>query len=426
MISGCILQEKKPTVQIEDELEAKAFIEEWMALCRQHIMEEAVTPPEASRVLAYMGVAGYETLAQAFDDEKGFTDLLSGNPKLPSGPEEVYDPVSAMAQCYFLVLQEALNRHLATYERRPQSLLKRQLEQREKYFSHDEIERSTEHGKRVAEALIDWMKKDGYSKTRTYAFYQSPTRVGNPAGWETTDFGQVPMEPYWSTHRLFMLEDVEICPVDSPVQFSSAPGSKFYEAVNELVKIDRNITPEQMEIAFFWADCPGDTPTPPGHWSAIIGELSVQKDLSLIMTAKAHALVGIGMADGFITCWKMKYKYNLVRPKTYIHDFIGPADWEPFVETPPFPEYTAGHSTISNTAAGILEGLLGDSVAFTDSFHVAIGLSPRSFNSIREASREASLSRVYGGIHYRFTVEASERQAGCIVERILNKTKERI
>src|SRR5688500_6116951 len=108
--------------------------------------------------------------------------------------------------------------------------------------------------------------------------------------------------------------------------------------------------------------------------------------------------------DGFISCWDEKYRSRLVRPETYINEYID-EDWVPLLQTPPFPEYTSGHSVISSASAVTLTKLFGENFSFLDSTEVEFGLKARSFNSFKEASEEAALSRLYGGIHYRPAVE---------------------
>ena len=118
--------------------------------------------------------------------------------------------------------------------------------------------------------------------------------------------------------------------------------------------------------------------------------------------------MSVAQADAFIGCWHTKYEYNVLRPITYIRRHIDPS-WEPFIVTPPFPEYTSGHSMQSSAAATVLTSLLGD-VAFDDSTNLAIGHPVRRFQSFVAASNEAAISRLYGGIHYPMAIENGQEQ----------------
>ncbi|MGB5781699.1 MAG: vanadium-dependent haloperoxidase, partial [Eudoraea sp.] len=115
------------------------------------------------------------------------------------------------------------------------------------------------------------------------------------------------------------------------------------------------------------------------------------------------------IADAFISCWDEKYRSNLIRPETLINEHID-ENWKPVLQTPPFPEYTSGHSVVSGAAATALTEIFGDNFDFADDTEVAYGLPVRSFNSFNEAADEAAISRMYGGIHYRKAVAVGVKQ----------------
>ena len=407
--------------------ETKEYMEEWMGLSRQIITEEIVSPPEASRIFAYTGLAIYESTQLGVQGQHSLSASLNGfNGFLELESELPYDWATVMISILYYVNNEAFKRHISAVETRFEDLKELQLKDRRSQLNEEVVSRSYEYGKELSKEIIAWMQQDNFDATRDFSIYQNPSRIDHPERWVTTDFGQTAMEPFWSTLRPYIKVDQSVCQPTLSVEFDTDKSSIFYQHAIELVSFDRNITPEQMEIAFFWADCPGDTPTPAGHWNAILGEVSKQLNLDVATTARMYALVGLGMGEAFISCWDAKYSENLVRPKTYIQENIGPSNWEPFVEPPPFPEYTAGHAVVSNTVAGILTHLLGDSVGFEDSFHNNIGLMTRNFSSFQEAADEAGMSRIYGGIHYRFAIEDGKKQATCIVDNLLKAINDEI
>jgi hypothetical protein len=124
--------------------------------------------------------------------------------------------------------------------------------------------------------------------------------------------------------------------------------------------------------------------------------------------------------DGFIACWDAKYHYSLIRPETYINLYID-NNWKPRLQTPPFPEYTSGHSVISSAASTILTKIYGDNQAFTDSTERAWGWPDRNFKSVNDAANEASLSRIYGGIHFRPAIDEGIRQGTDIANYLFTK-----
>ena len=135
-------------------------------------------------------------------------------------------------------------------------------------------------------------------------------------------------------------------------------------------------------------------------------------------SAEAYVRVAVSLIDGFISCWDEKYRTRLIRPENYINQYID-EDWLPLLQTPPFPEHTSGHSTISGSAATALSSVFGENFAFTDSTEIEYGMTARSFTSFQQAADEASISRVYGGIHYRPAVDiglASGRKIGEFID----------
>jgi hypothetical protein len=128
--------------------------------------------------------------------------------------------------------------------------------------------------------------------------------------------------------------------------------------------------------------------------------------------------------DGFISCWDEKYRSKLIRPETYINQHID-ENWTPLLQTPPFPEYTSGHSVISNAAAVTLTSLFGDNFAFSDSTELEFGLTARNFKSFMDASAEAALSRLYGGIHYRRACDVGVDEGKELGKLVLERIKTR-
>ena len=226
-------------------------------------------------------------------------------------------------------------------------------------------------------------------------------------------------------------------------KFSLEPGSAFYKELKEVYDISEEITAsgdksEEVEIAQYW-DCNPYVSvtrghlmfatkkiTPGAHWMGIAKIACKQADADLNKTIYAYTKTSIALFDGFINCWAEKYRSNLVRPETLINKHID-ENWEPILQTPPFPEYTSGHSVVSNAAATVLTDVFGDEFAFLDDTEMAYGLPARSFASFDAAAKEAAISRMYGGIHYRAAVENGIDQGksvgGLVIEK-LNWTNE--
>jgi hypothetical protein len=199
--------------------------------------------------------------------------------------------------------------------------------------------------------------------------------------------------------------------------YSEDPTSQFYLEALEVYRTVTDLTPEQQEIARYWSDNPGETGTPPGHSLSVLTQIVRDQKPALDGAAEAYARLGIALGDSFISCWQTKFATGVIRPVTYIRRAFDPL-WESPVTTPPFPEYTSGHSVQAGAAAAVLTVLFGDDLAFTDHTHDSLGYAPRSFGSFSEMAQEAAMSRLYGGIHYRSAIEVGLEQGACIGGRV--------
>ena len=262
--------------------------------------------------------------------------------------------------------------------------------------------------------FIPYVRKDGFTKLNNLPRY---TPKKDPGSWQPTApaFMQA-LEPHWNKLRTFVIDSAQSFKVVPPAIYDTSKQSAFYQQMKEVYDVVNKKNTEQIAIASFW-DCNPFIVTqighvefgtkkisPGGHWMGITGIVSLQNNLSLAKTLEIHSLVGIAIADAFIACWDEKYRSQRVRPETAIHKLINPR-WAPLLQTPPFPEYVSGHSVISSAAAIVLTQYFGEHQSFIDDTETNFGLPIRKFQSFQQAAREASLSRLYGGIHFRDAIE---------------------
>jgi hypothetical protein len=242
------------------------------------------------------------------------------------------------------------------------------------------------------------------------------------------------IEPSWNEIRPFVIDSVQQFQPPFPTEFSLDKNSLFYKELTEVYDIKQNMTAEQEAIAKFW-DCNPFVSThkahlmyatkkitPGGHWINIISIVGRKANSNLMQTLEAYTLTSIALADGFISCWDEKYRSNLVRPETMINKYID-EDWLPLLQTPPFPEYTSGHSVISSAASVALTSIYGENFAFEDTSEEEYGLPMRSFKSFYDASTEAAVSRLYGGIHYRPAIDNGVTQGKALGNFVIEKIK---
>jgi len=422
---SCEQDDDQDFIKLETSDYESEVVLDWIALTLQLTEEtEGFTPPVAARVYGYSGLALYESVRHGMPNYKSLegqlTDFNTGTIPTPSLDLEYHwGAVANAALSVFLenAFQTATVENLALID----ALNIQYTTQFRSETTADIVDRSVAYGELVGNAVLDFANTDGQEDCYLNNF---PSSYEVPVGeglWEPTSSDTpIPLQPYWGDVRPFMTENVaETLPV-APPAYSTATDSEFYLEAIEVYEAVQNLTPEQQVIAEFWSDDPGNTATPPGHSYSIMMQVLALENADLARTAEVYAKLGMGIHDAFVSCWYAKYYYNLVRPITYIHEHIDDT-WTIPLATPPFPEYTSGHSVQSGATAKILTDLFGDNYEFTDSTHINrtdIDGSPRHFDSFYDFADEAAISRLYGGIHYRAAIEVGIDQGIQVGENI--------
>jgi len=395
------------------------------------IVHDIFSPPVAARIYTYMSVAGYE--AAIHQDEKYVT--LAGQ---LAGLEPVPQPVEGEEYCFQLASVQAMlkvGRTLVFSEDKMDVFYEKIMQEfKDTDIPDDVYERSIAYGSQVADHIVAWSGKDNYKQSRSFPKYSI---LDDPGTWKPTPPAYMDaIEPHWNKIRTFGIDSAAQFKPKPPTAFSIEKESPFYKEAFEVYNIGKNLTQEQREIASFW-DCnpfvmnvkghvmfATKKISPGGHWMNITHVACAKTNADFVHSAEAYVRVAISLFDGFVSCWDEKYRSKLIRPETYINQYID-EDWVPLLQTPPFPEYTSGHSVISGSAAVTLTSLFGENFAFTDSTEIEFGLTSRSFKSFDEACTEAAISRMYGGIHYRPAFENGLIEGKAVGSYILSKIKTR-
>lgn len=299
-----------------------------------------------------------------------------------------------------------------------------------------EVENTSKLVQVAVNQMMQYVKADGFSKLSSYKKYTPLVGEGH---WQPTGPGYMQaLEPQWYRIRTFLLDSAQQFKPKAPASFDSNKTSSFYQQMVEVYTIVNHLTKKEKAIASFW-DCNPFTLqqighvefglkkiSPGGHWIGITGIACLKKETTLPQTVFIHTAVALTLSDAFISCWDEKYRSNRIRPETAIKKWID-IRWQSLLQTPPFPEYTSGHSVISTAAATVLTQILGDDFSFTDKTEVEFGLPERKFKSFLEASHEAAISRLYGGIHYRDAIEngvLQGEQIGTFIGQKILKSKD--
>ncbi|HEV2294716.1 MAG TPA: vanadium-dependent haloperoxidase [Tepidisphaeraceae bacterium] len=257
-------------------------------------------------------------------------------------------------------------------------------------------------GQAAAGAMLAHRAGDGADAGHSY------TWQATPGHWQpTAPAFAPPLLPQWGSVAYF--GGNYALPPAPPLLTSVAYATAFNEVNTLGAAGSLTRTAEQTQIAHFWADGAG-TETPPGHWNSIARSVAQGRNLSIADSARLFGLLNAAMADAGIQSWDSKYTYDFWRPITAIRDADldgnpltgADATWAPLLVTPPFPEYTSGHSTFSGAASAVLADFFGaDGIGFTTSSD-SLPEVFRSFDSFSDAAAEAGRSRIYGGIHFEF------------------------
>lgn len=377
----------------------------WNTTLEAAIVNDFFTPPVASRIYAYPNIAAYEVLRANASDYPAIE--VHEYEMIPVPSQELDTALAAFYAFYYTA------RELVYYVDTLDSFATR-------FFAEQQEGGAEEtYGKQVADHIMQWANADGYPQIRSYPEYQL---LETPGSWVPTppDYTAA-MEPHWPLLRSFTLDSASQFRPVPPTVFDLDTSSQFYRETMQVYHALGRNTEETEAQAKFW-DCnplvrkhQGHVTfaekklTPGGHW-VNIGRIAMRRERTdLLESAHVYAVLSISIADAFISCWDAKYHYNYIRPVTVIQEHMD-TDWTPILYTPNFPEYPSGHSVASGSAAIVLSHFFGEQYAFTDSTEVPYGMEPRSFNSFIEASEEAAISRLHGGIHFMPAIEEGKTQ----------------
>ncbi|MCF0072301.1 vanadium-dependent haloperoxidase [Dyadobacter sp. CY261] len=391
------------------------------------IVHDIFSPPVASRIYLYTNAAAYETLVLGDSRYRSLHCQANFFPDInkPWGDNNINYELAALYAFLRtgekLVFSESMLKDSSGY------ILASVGEEDEAVYQN-----SLRLGEMVSDSILSWSSRDNYALTRKKRRYTYSKEKGK---WTPTPPGYIDaVEPYWSQIRPVALDSAAQFKPVPPPPFSTAAQSDFMKDVREVYDKTRKLSKEEILIASFWDCNPFYLNTqghlnfatkklsPGGHWISIAGQTAQSAGKSWIETSSIYLLTSIALFDGFISCWDEKYRSQLVRPETVINAYLD-EKWRPFLQTPPFPEYTSGHSVISTAAAVVLEGELGASFAFDDRTEMPYGLPLRHFGSFSAAAEEAAISRLYGGIHYRSAIVNGQMQGRNIGNQVIQKIR---
>lgn len=394
------------------------------------VLYNSFSPVVASRNYAYANVAAYECVAAG---NPGYQSLSGQIKHLPQMPK----PVPGQTVDYHLaaLLSFVKVGNAVTF---PEGVLIDYYDELKNSadsagMPEDVLKNTVAFSDTIVATVMKWSKGDNYAKTRSAEKYTVTQEDGR---WTPTPpmYGQG-LEPHWCDIRPLVLDSCsQFLPAKPPVYNMKDTASAYCRQVMEVKQAVEKLTDDQKHIADFFDDNPFKLHvtghvmygtkkfSPPGHWMNIVGIAAGKAKTDFNQTVAAYTQTAIALFDGFIACWKAKYLHNTVRPETVINKLLDPA-WQPYIQTPPFPSYVSGHSVISSAAAEVMTHFFGDNFAYRDTSEREFGIAHRSFTSFRHAAQEASMSRLYGGIHFRADLDEGNLLGKTIGEYIVSRLK---
>lgn len=399
------------------ETENKIIQNDILSICNMAIQNaivvDHVAAPVGSRRYVYASIAAYESLVPFHSNYQSVAPMMNGLKATPL-------PDTTQKYCLDLVAMAAhtyVSQKLVYKEDSIANFRKRQLEFYQDKMSNSMFEASISYGDSVGSHIVKWSKSDSFAYFRGREFFLTKN---NPGSWEQTppDFMEA-IEPNWGRIRPVLVKSVREFQFDAPEPYSTNKQSRFYAIAKQVYDTVNSKDTNQLKTAWYWDDNPNASVhyghatinvlkvSPAGHWLSMFSTVARQKNYSLMETADGMVRLSSAIFDAFITCWHVKYKTDYLRPITAIHDLID-SSWNSPIQTPAFPEYPSGHSVISSAAATVLTATFGE-YEFTDSAEFKFGLGVRKFKNFREASNQACMSRLYGGIHFIDAIEKGKK-----------------
>lgn len=392
------------------------------------MIHDVVAPPVAARYYAYFMLGAYQIISE--DEKKipaaaAFIKNFPANIKLPLTD---FDHRIAAIYCILETGKIMLPSGYMLQEDEDTFI----TELHKANINQQVIDQSIAIAKQVAAQVIGFSKTDNYSKLSMRLRYTP--KKGEEYWYSTPPAYLDAVEPNWKTIRPLVIDSSsQFIPI-RPVKFSKDTSSAFFKLAKEVYDASINPIQDHLDKASFWDCNPFAVTTsghmsigfkkisPAGHWMNIAALVSKKANISFNQSILVVTLESVTLMDAFICCWEEKYRSNRVRPESYINKNID-INWKPLLQTPPFPEYTSGHAVGSNASATILTYLLGDHFTYTDDTEIPFGVGPRSFTSFAMAAEEASISRLYGGIHYMDSIREGNKQGKDVANNIIEKIK---
>jgi hypothetical protein len=365
-------------------------------------------PPYAARAYAYISAAQYDALVACWHYKKLYnrpapstTDAAiiakAGATQLPSYPSEAAVIAGVTAEMMKLFFPTEIGFIEQKAKLHQDAALMSGSATRSDIVAGEAL------GRQIAQVFIARGRTDNAGKAvgtpTDWANFESSTIAKGEIPWISQDIPKRPgMLPLYGNVTPFLFDTATSSALVPPPPPPTG-SAKMKQELAEVYSFTNKPTLENWKMVLFWGDGAG-TYTPPGHWNAIASEDFIKLNLSEVKWARNLALLNLSLMDAAIVCWKTKYKYYNPRPSQL------DAKIKTLTGLPNFPSYISGHSTFSGAASKILGYLVPDRAA-----------------AYSQMAKDASNSRLIGGLHYRADCEVGLEVGAQVGQYAIDKAK---
>ncbi|MBC7902404.1 MAG: vanadium-dependent haloperoxidase [Gemmatimonadaceae bacterium] len=415
LISLIAVSCRKPGKPRKDDVSyhSSKVVDSWITLQLRLIRNATGIPNQAfARHFVYSGIAAFESVAPGLDavsrsiNWNGLTGLPQHQPHTKYyWPANVNAALAGINRSLFVNASEVDKSAIDSLENAWNIKFENET-------NAGVLTKSIAFGKSVATAVFNWSETDGYKGAN--APYTPP--VGDGLWVSTPPAFALAGTPFFGKNRPVVEGSTSNVQPPAPPAYSTDPKSEFYKMVSQVYEISLTLTDDQKAMAMHWRDIPGVSS--PGHWLSILQQVMRNQGTALDKAVFAYAVTGASINDGLISCWESKFKFNLIRPITYIRTIMGQPAWNSFLTTPNHPEYSSAHAVLSAAAADALQRIFGNSGSFTDHTYDYLGFGARNYPTFKAIGVEAGQSRLYAGIHYQKSIDEGLIQGRKVVANI--------
>jgi len=366
--------------------------------------------PVSGRAYSYFSIGMYESTIEITPELQSIHVQLDGYTRTEWSNDQQLDWRIVANSVDYEIIQYLYRAAPSSYMERVGFIMDSIQRKYAKECSKKVKKNSINYAKNIANEIIEWSKLDGGDIGFSNNFPEDFKAPYCPSCWVKTTPGYLPsLLPYWGENKLMLKESYAATDDCEVFEFSEDSSSFMYAEAMRVLENSKLADPNYEIIAEYWNDGAGYSGTPTGHFFTIAKQMAIQQKLNLDESMELYVKLGVAVNEAFIAAFRLKYKFNFIRPITYIHRLIDPK-FNTRIASPPFPEFPSGHSFQSGAATEIMKSILGDKLKIIDSTNINrtdIDGTPRHFSSFTEMSEEISVSRLYGGIHFLKTLDES-------------------